>query len=88
MLRRRGHSHALPRRTPTQVHHNCSRPGSGATTHRASDTASILMVGEWTIDSNFRTGEFATVRFIAGSSDDALALMFERKDKDTTVHYW
>jgi hypothetical protein len=36
----------------------------------------------------FPNGEFATVRFIARSSDeDALALIFERKDKDTTVHY-
>jgi hypothetical protein len=37
----------------------------------------------------FPNGEFATVRFIAGSHDDedALALIFERKDKDTTVRY-
>jgi len=35
----------------------------------------------------FPNGEFATVRFIAGSSDDGIALLFERKDKDTAVHF-
>jgi hypothetical protein len=37
----------------------------------------------------FPNGEFATVRFIAASYDslDAVALILERKDKDTTVHY-
>jgi hypothetical protein len=36
----------------------------------------------------FPNGEFATVRFIGASDNlDALALILERKDKDTAVHY-